>query len=621
MDIIINQTQSLLCEDYLDLDADDSNAAKESALTLVAKVISPKKINAKLAYSILLKAWNPSKGMQVKHQEDNVFSISFNHEWDRKRILDARPWSIMSSHLVLRDWPANLTLDELEFHHSPFWIRIYGLPPNQMTKSNAERIGARIGELKDIDFTADGNFAWYKFLRIQVVLDIRQPIHTGFHRTKEASSTSWIHLRYERLPDFCFNCGRIGHVHKGCSQMPLSFPETKTNPYGPWLRADSSGSFPHTAEWNPQAMPKEQANQQHPDRRANIMLNTSASPEIQPEIAGGPEKYTRPTIPPSGSKKLSGGLCLAWKNGVDLEITLQTKNIINALIFSDPPDTPWMLSAVYGPPHWECKRKFWTDMSVLAAAFEGPWTCIGDFNAVANQTEKKGGRPVANPSSGGICEFINQHHMIDLGFSGNPFTWSNNRPLSANIKERLDKAYANAAWCTLFPDASVTHLPGTASDHLPIVLKTHKPLYCGMKPFKFEAAWTRDPTSHYVVQSAWSQPHFGTPETILCRKVECTSKALRKWNSTHFGHIQSRIGQLMSILDKIQQSEPSVRNLEMEKNLKVELQEQLCREEWLWHQKSRLSWKSEGDLNTKFFHLSTDYGGRSVLAVFYSLGR
>ncbi|KAK3012835.1 hypothetical protein RJ639_008614 [Escallonia herrerae] len=238
MDIIINQTQSLLCEDYLDLDADDSNAAKESTLTLVAKVISPKKINAKLAYSILLKAWNPSKGMQVKHQEDNVFSISFNHEWDRKRILDARPWSIMSSHLVLRDWPANLTLDELEFHHSPFWIRIYGLPPNQMTKSNAERIGARIGELKDIDFTADGNFAWCKFLRIQVVLDIRQPIHTGFHRTKEASSTSWIHLRYERLPDFCFNCGRIGHVHKGCSQTPLSFPETKTNPYGPWLRAD-----------------------------------------------------------------------------------------------------------------------------------------------------------------------------------------------------------------------------------------------------------------------------------------------------------------------------------------------------------------------------------------------
>ncbi|KAK3033161.1 hypothetical protein RJ639_036345 [Escallonia herrerae] len=159
MDIIINQTQSLLCEDYLDLDADDSNAAKESALTFVAKVISPKKINAKLAYSILLKAWNLSKGMQVKHQEDNVFSISFNHEWDRKRILDTRP-------------------DELEFHHSPFWIRIYGLPPNQMTKSNAERIGARIGELKDIDFTADGNFAWCKFLRIQVVLDIRQPIHT-----------------------------------------------------------------------------------------------------------------------------------------------------------------------------------------------------------------------------------------------------------------------------------------------------------------------------------------------------------------------------------------------------------------------------------------------------------
>ncbi|KAK2979003.1 hypothetical protein RJ640_023585 [Escallonia rubra] len=61
MDTIINKTHSLLFEDHLDLEADDSNAAKEYALTLVAKVISPKKVNAKLAHSILLKAWNPSK--------------------------------------------------------------------------------------------------------------------------------------------------------------------------------------------------------------------------------------------------------------------------------------------------------------------------------------------------------------------------------------------------------------------------------------------------------------------------------------------------------------------------------------------------------------------------------
>ncbi|KAK3003071.1 hypothetical protein RJ639_020030 [Escallonia herrerae] len=312
MDSIIHKTQSMLFEDHLELEADDTSAAKEYALTLLAKVISSKKINAKLAYTILLKAWNPAK-------------------------------------------------DEIDFHHSPFWIRIFGLPPNKMTKSNAEKIGARIGNLKEIDFTADGNIAWCKFLRIQVEIDIQKSIHTGFHRTKEASPSSWINLRGK----------------------------------------------------------------------------------------------------------------------------------------------------------------------------------------------------------------------------GNPFTWSNNWPLLANIRERLDKAYANIAWCTLFPYASVTHLPGKASDHLPIVLKTHKPLSYERKPFKFEAAWIRDPTSFYVVQSAWNQPLMGTPESVLCKKVESTSKALRKWNYSHFRHIQSRIGQLTSILDKIQQNQSSIRNLELERNIKLELQEQLRREEWL----------------------------------------
>ncbi|KAK3011760.1 hypothetical protein RJ639_012305 [Escallonia herrerae] len=281
MDNIINKTQSLLFEDHLDLDADDTNVAKEYALTLIAKVISSKKINAKLAHTILLKAWNLSKGMQVQHEGDNI--------------LDARPWSIMRSHLVLRDWPANVTLDKIKFHHSPFWIHIYGLPPSQMTKSNAEKIGARIGDLKEIDFTADGNIAWCKFLWIQVEIDIRQPIHTGFLRTKEASTTSWINLRYERLPNFCFNCGRIGHVHKGCSQMPLSILESKTNSYDPWLRADFSGSFPRTSDWNPQAMPKEQANQLQIGQSVQSMTNMSTLPETSSEINGGPKNSTNST--------------------------------------------------------------------------------------------------------------------------------------------------------------------------------------------------------------------------------------------------------------------------------------------------------------------------------------
>ncbi|KAK3014543.1 hypothetical protein RJ639_008317 [Escallonia herrerae] len=310
-------------------------------------------------------------------------------------------------------------------------------------------------------------------------------------------------------------------------------------------------------------------------------------------------------VPPSGIKKPAGGLCLAWKMGVDIEITLQNQNIINALVFSDPPTTPWMLSMVYGPPHWTNKRQFWDDMDTTAKAFNGPWLCMGDFNAVVDQTEKKGRLPVASSSDGGLGGFINSHHLIDLGFSGNPFTWNNNRPLAANIQERLDKAYSNSEWRALFQDATITHIPGKSSDHLPIVLHTHSSKPPSLKPFKFEAAWTRDLSSHQVVKSAWRKQFFGTPEFVLCRRTDNVSQALRRWNITHFGHIQTQIKKLSEYLDTVQQQEPTVRNIELQRNIQNQIDEQCCREEWLWHQKSRLQWIKDGDRNTKFFHLST----------------
>ena len=64
-------------------------------------------------------------------------------------------------------------------------------------------------------------------------------------------------------------------------------------------------------------------------------------------------------------------------------------------------------------------------------------------NHVFSQANKKGGKPMANPSNGGPNEVIDKSGLINLQFSGNPFTCSNRREGLANIKERLDRAFAN----------------------------------------------------------------------------------------------------------------------------------------------------------------------------------
>lgn len=69
--------------------------------------------------------------------------------------------------------------------------------------------------------------------------------------------------------------------------------------------------------------------------------------------------------------------------------------------------------------------------------------------------------------------------------------------------------------------------------------------------------------------------------------------------------IQQKIQALTAKIDRIQQDESTEANLIREMTMRKALQEELKREELLWKHKSRVTWLTTKDLNTKFFHLST----------------
>jgi hypothetical protein len=153
-------------------------------------------------------------------------------------------------------------------------------------------------------------------------------------------------------------------------------------------------------------------------------------------------------VAPLGS---SGGLVLSWRTGVDLECFSSNKNTISAWCYSDPPQSPWILSCIYGPPDQRDKTVFWDTFTDVGDQFASPWLCIGDLNFVLDQSEKQGGRLVASSSSCPFKQFIDHFGMVDLGFAGNPFTWCNNRQGQASIKERLDRGLASPSWILLHP--------------------------------------------------------------------------------------------------------------------------------------------------------------------------
>jgi hypothetical protein len=182
----------------------------------------------------------------------------------------------------------------------------------------------------------------------------------------------------------------------------------------------------------------------------------------------------------------SGGLVLSWRLGIELECFVSSKNNISAWCYSDPPSSPWILSCVYGPSKRSDKRAFWDSFVAIGESFEAYWLCIGDFNSILVQAVKQGGRPVAGSSRCPFKRFIDHFGMIDLGFAGNPFTWSNNRMGLENIKERLDRGPASPSWIHLHPEYSLIHLLAQSSDHNPISLNTNLTSCFLARPFRFE---------------------------------------------------------------------------------------------------------------------------------------
>ena len=148
---------------------------------------------------------------------------------------------------------------------------------------------------------------------------------------------------------------------------------------------------------------------------------------------------------------LFGDLVLFWRSGVDVEVVFSNKNMIVALVYSNPPEAPWLLFAIYGPNQRSKKEKFWEMLENMVSTFSGPWVVIRDLNCIKRAKKKRGGYAVTESSVSHLRDFMSNTGAINLGFTGPSFTWSNRREGLANIKERLDQGLCDQECNLYFP--------------------------------------------------------------------------------------------------------------------------------------------------------------------------
>lgn len=62
----------------------------------------------------------------------------------------------------------------------------------------------------------------------------------------------------------------------------------------------------------------------------------------------------------------------------------------------------------------------------------------GDFNAILDSADKKGGRWRVRQSQNDFKEFVEDNGLIDIIPDNGKYTWTNRRDDFTNIAERLD---------------------------------------------------------------------------------------------------------------------------------------------------------------------------------------
>jgi hypothetical protein len=142
---------------------------------------------------------------------------------------------------------------------------------------------------------------------------------------------------------------------------------------------------------------------------------------------------------------------------------------------------------MYAPYTSQRRSNFLSYLSKLGNFFGGAWLLLGDFNFILSSSKKSGGHAFGNSGHKAFADFVHFNALVDLGFVGNRFTWSNHREGSFNIRERLDKGLANQNWVHLFPNSLVNHIPATQSDHCPLLISTTGSYLNIPNPFRFEA--------------------------------------------------------------------------------------------------------------------------------------
>ena len=222
-----------------------SDLMEECALSLFSKLLSDRQQNQKALKNTLRTAWKMGLKLRIVDVGKDILQFKFTSEYQMEWVERNGPWNFDNNLLLLYRWKKGLSVLNISFTHSPFWVQVWGFPFENLSKEAGRDLGNSLGKYIETD-----KHSWLleqaKFMRIRVDLLLNKPLRKGGNVINLDGSKTWVTFKFARLPCFCFQRGLLGHDERHCPSFPYNPDSPKQ--YGVWLRA--GGNLKESSEWS-----------------------------------------------------------------------------------------------------------------------------------------------------------------------------------------------------------------------------------------------------------------------------------------------------------------------------------------------------------------------------------
>ncbi|GAU19381.1 hypothetical protein TSUD_76250 [Trifolium subterraneum] len=589
---------------------EDTEEQHDLNLCLVGRFVHDRPIRFNSMKACLADVWRPVKGMTVKEATQGLYLFKFFHPLDVEEVLKGGPWNFDNFTLIIDRLKIGVALQDIPLFHVNFWVQIHDVPIGMMLETVGRGLANYIGEFVEYDKNNNTSF-WRKYMRVKVRVDVRSPLKIEKKIKLNGGKGGVVKFKYEKLGLFCFVCGRLGHAENKCEdkyamerddgQRSWS-NEIKAEVRRPggkvgsrWLHeegrnmADVDASNTSGERGSQQtgpaqtsvASPRESRGPENgeivstvrghspPLRQAAIRQSSSnqdsfiEAPVVERKrrraaslVAEGSEVRTNQHFLSAAIdvEGRSGGLAMFWKDSSKCRMLNYTRNFINMLV-EDEQWGEWKLTCYYGYPERTRRRAAWDLLRALGNMSSIPWCIIGDFNDLLSQADKKGIHPHPNGLCMGFRQTVSDCDLTDIPIEGHQFTWIKSRGTPHVIEERLDRAMASTSWLQLFP----------------------------------QRMW-------------WLRVGGRENLEVIDRVTRCANK-LQRWDKKKRIRFKEEIDECVRRMNELcgnQDEEGSIQYQELsERHATL-----LIQEEGYWKQRAKMHWLQEGDMNTRFFHMS-----------------